>query len=69
MQALGELNLDSAAVRALIAERWQSHPTCSGGQAQDAESCLALIRDEPLVTPQAVAEDGRMQLVFSSFGG
>ncbi|WP_295075091.1 YiiX/YebB-like N1pC/P60 family cysteine hydrolase [Tabrizicola sp.] len=69
VQALGDLNLDSAAVRALIAERWQSHPACSDGQAQDAESCLALIRDEPLVTPQAVAEDGRLRLVFSSFDG
>ncbi|MES2542283.1 MAG: YiiX/YebB-like N1pC/P60 family cysteine hydrolase [Pseudomonadota bacterium] len=69
MQALGDLNLDSAAVRALIAERWQSHPACSDGQAQDAESCLALIRDEPLVTPQAVAEDERLRLIFSSFDG
>lgn len=69
VQALDDLNLDSAAVRALIAERWQSHPACSEGQAQDAESCLALIRDEPLVTPQAVAEDGRLRLVFSSFDG
>lgn len=69
VQALGDLNLDSAAVRALIAERWQSHPACSDGQAQDAESCLALIRDEPLVTPQAVAEDERLRLVFSSFDG
>ncbi|MES2813811.1 MAG: YiiX/YebB-like N1pC/P60 family cysteine hydrolase, partial [Pseudomonadota bacterium] len=67
VQALDDLNLDSAAVRALIAERWQSHPACSEGQAQDAESCLALIRDEPLVTPQAVAEDERLRLVFSSF--
>jgi Permuted papain-like amidase enzyme, YaeF/YiiX, C92 family len=66
-QRLGELNLDSAAVRALIADRWQSHPACSDGQAADADTCLALIRDEPLVTPQAVAEDARLRLVWSSF--
>lgn len=67
VQALGELNLDSAAVRQLIEERWQSHPACSDGQAANADRCLALIRDEPLVTPQAVAEDGRLRLVWSSF--
>lgn len=66
-QALGELNLDNAAVRALIEDRWQSHPACADGQAKDAKSCLALIRDEPLVTPQAVAEDARLHLVWSSF--
>jgi hypothetical protein len=66
-QRLDELDLSSVAVRALIADRWSSHPACADGQAQDAESCLALIRDEPLVTPQAVAEDTRLQLVYSSF--
>lgn len=66
-QRLGELDLDSAAVRALIAERWQSHPACAEGAADSAESCLALIRDEPLVSPQAVAEDGRLTLVYTSF--
>jgi hypothetical protein len=66
-QLLGELNLNSAAVRGLIEDRWQSHPACNDGQAQDAEECLALIRDAPLVTPQAVAEDGRLSLVYTSF--
>jgi Permuted papain-like amidase enzyme, YaeF/YiiX, C92 family len=67
-QRLGELNLDSDAVRGLVEERWQSHPACADGQAKDAQGCLALIRDEPLVTPQAVAEDARLTLVYTSFG-
>lgn len=66
-QSLGHLNLDSAAVRTLVEDRWQSHPACSDGQATDADGCLALIRDEPLVTPQAVAEDARLRLIWSSF--
>ncbi|HEY6918254.1 MAG TPA: YiiX/YebB-like N1pC/P60 family cysteine hydrolase [Tabrizicola sp.] len=66
-QRLGELNLDSAAVWQLLAERWQEHPACSDGKAADAESCLGLIRDDPLVTPQAVAEDPRLTLVYSTF--
>jgi hypothetical protein len=66
-QRLGELNLDSAAVRGLIEARWQAHPACAEGKAQDADSCLTLIRDEPLVTPQALTQDARLRLVWSSF--
>ncbi|MCU0903782.1 MAG: hypothetical protein MUE83_07890 [Tabrizicola sp.] len=67
VETLADLNLDSAAAQELIADRWQSHPACTDGQASDADACLALIRDAPLVTPQAVAEDTRLQLVWSSF--
>lgn len=67
VQRLSELNLDSAAARGLIAERWTQHPACADGQADSANACLTLIRDEPLVTPQAVAEDVRLTLVYSSF--
>jgi Permuted papain-like amidase enzyme, YaeF/YiiX, C92 family len=67
VQRLSELNLASAAARGLIAERWAQHPACADGRAASAETCLALIRDEPLVTPQAVAEDDRLTLVYSSF--
>jgi hypothetical protein len=67
VETLADLNLDSAAAQALIADRWQSHPACTDGQAEDADACLALIRDASLVTPQAVAEDTRLQLVYSSF--
>lgn len=38
------------------------------GEADGAEACLTPIRDEPLVTPQAVAEDGWLHQVHSSFG-
>ncbi|MCU0905583.1 MAG: hypothetical protein MUE83_17205 [Tabrizicola sp.] len=69
VETLADLNLDSAAAQALIADRWQSHPACTDGQAGTAEACLALIRDAPLVTPQAVAEDARLRLVWSSFDG
>jgi hypothetical protein len=66
-QRLGELNLDSAAARGLIEARWQAHPACAGGKADSADSCLALIQDEPLVTPQSVAEDARLRRVYTSF--
>jgi hypothetical protein len=68
VETLADLNLDSTAARALIAERWQSHPACAGGQAANAGQCLGIILDEPLITPQAVAEDPRLRRIHSSFG-
>ncbi|MGL4237009.1 YiiX/YebB-like N1pC/P60 family cysteine hydrolase [Tabrizicola sp.] len=68
MQKLSELNLGSTAAQALIGERWDRHPLCKDGQAGDAEACLALIQDGPLITPQAQAEDERLTLIYSTFG-
>lgn len=67
VQTLADLDLGSAAARDLISDRWPSHPACADGAAQDAESCLALIRAEPLVTPEALAQDARLRLIHSSF--
>jgi hypothetical protein len=66
-QTMAELNLDTNAARALIAERWQSHPACSEGKAKDAETCLTIIRTEPLITPKAVADDSQLRLIYTSF--
>jgi Permuted papain-like amidase enzyme, YaeF/YiiX, C92 family len=66
-ETLADLNLDSDAARALIAERWQSHPACADGQADSAKACMGLILNEPLVTPQAVAGDHRLRLIYTSF--
>jgi Permuted papain-like amidase enzyme, YaeF/YiiX, C92 family len=68
MQTLAALDLGGTAARALIGERWDSHPLCKDGQVADAEACLALIQDGPLITPQAQAEDDRLTLIFTSFG-
>lgn len=67
VETFADLNLDSSAARALIAERWQDHPACDKGQASDAEACLALLLDEPLITPAAVARDPRLTLIYTSF--
>jgi hypothetical protein len=67
VETLADLNLDTDAARALIAERWQTHPACEDGAASDASSCLALVLDEPLITPKAIALDARLQLVYTGF--
>lgn len=67
VQRLRDLNLNTAAATALIGERWDRHPSCKDGQATDAEDCLARIRDERLITPQAQSEDPNLTLIYSSF--
>jgi Permuted papain-like amidase enzyme, YaeF/YiiX, C92 family len=66
-QRLRDLNLDNAAALALVGDRWSRHPSCMNGQAQDAAGCLALILDNPLITPVAQSLDARLQLIYSSF--
>lgn len=68
-QALQDLNLSNAAALALVSARWDSHPDCRGGLAADAAACLALIRDDLLITPQAQSEDRKLTLIYSSFDG
>jgi Permuted papain-like amidase enzyme, YaeF/YiiX, C92 family len=66
-ETLQDLNLGSAAALALVAQRWDSHPDCRDGQAADATGCLAIIRDNPLVTPKAQAADPQLTLIYSSY--
>lgn len=67
-QRVSELDLDYAAVRSLIEQRWQKHPMCKDGRQPDFQSCYAVILDQRLITPVSIARDSRLKLVFSNFG-
>jgi len=64
-QPLRDLNIDAAAVTALIADRWRKHPDCKG--AASMTDCVQTIRDQPIVTPASIAEDTDVELVYSDF--
>jgi hypothetical protein len=66
VQHFAELNIADAAVRGLIAERWQRDPVCAE-RAGSADACLSLLLDREMITPAAVAADPHMQLVYSTF--
>lgn len=62
---VGELDLDARAVRALMAKRWRKHPACK--KEKRLEGCLAKIEDGRILPPGDLAEDERLELVFTSF--
>jgi Permuted papain-like amidase enzyme, YaeF/YiiX, C92 family len=66
VQTLGELNIDDAAVQALIAARWQDDPACAAG-GQDFEGCYALLMERAMITPAAIAMDPRLQRLYTDF--
>jgi hypothetical protein len=66
-QSIASLDLDNFAARKVIARRWERYPLCSNGQVKDADACLAVIKAQSLITPESVAQDRRLKLVFSNF--
>jgi hypothetical protein len=67
-QSIGSLDLDNFAARKVIQRRWQRYPLCAEGKAKDFESCLGIIKAQTLITPEAIARDGKLTLVFSNYG-
>lgn len=67
VERVKDLHIDNAAVRGLIEARWQRHPLCAAANAADFSSCYAIILDQTLVTPAAVARDPKLTTIFSNF--
>lgn len=68
VQHVSELDIDYAPVRALIERRWRAHPLCSKGKVDSFGACYALVLQQTLVTPVSIAQDPRLETVFSNFG-
>jgi hypothetical protein len=62
-----DLDIDNAAVRALIETRWQRHPLCIARGVKTFDTCYEIILDQQLVTPASIARDARLQTVFTNF--
>jgi hypothetical protein len=67
-QQIRDLHVDNFAVRGLIKERWQVHPVCKEQGANSYEACYKVIMDQKLITPQSIADDSRLDLVYSNYG-
>lgn len=65
---LGDLRIDTPEGRATFLSGWRDHPDCRAA-GLDRAACLALIRGQAVVMPSAIAEDPRLELVFSTFDG
>jgi uncharacterized protein YycO len=66
-QSVGTLDLDNFAARKVIGRRWQRYPLCADGKEKDFESCLRVIKSQTLITPEAIAVDGKLELIYSNY--
>jgi hypothetical protein len=67
MQRPRDLDIDNAAVRSRIQNRWQKHPLCLRRAATSFEACYEIILDQQLITPASIARDVRLETIFSNF--
>lgn len=67
VQKLKDLSLDSRAVKALIAERWEGYPPCRKAGVGSLEQCLPILYEEELITPVSISEDARLETVYSNY--
>lgn len=64
---ISDLNVDNFAVQKIIEQRWQDHPVCQEQGATDYETCYDVIMSQTIITPAALAEDKRLELIFSNY--
>ena len=65
VEALGDLAMDAPPARALLHARWAGHPACAG--AQTLAECLPALEAQELVTPEAIARDARVGVLYSDY--
>ena len=66
-QQIGSLDIDNSAARGLIEQRWNSYPLCRDGQVGDVDACMTVLREQHLITPQALADDDRVRLIYTNY--
>lgn len=64
-QKVSELDVDNPLVRKLVRSRWRQHPKCQKMQA--FEDCWRHLQQDELITPAQLAEDARLQRVYSNY--
>lgn len=66
-QKLSSLSMDNAPARRLVEKRWKKHPVCAARKAENFEACYQIILDGSLVTPVSMAEDEKLETVYSNY--
>lgn len=67
VQKIGELSVDNDTVRSLMRRRAGKYPPCIEAGATDFDACLPIMLEKKLITPQAIAEDARLEVVYSNY--
>ena len=67
-EKLKDLNFNNAAVQKLIEARWQNYPPCKNAGVKDMDSCIPIVLEQDMVTPESIASDAQLEMVFSNYG-
>lgn len=67
MQKVATLDLDNFAVKALLQERWGDDPLCQSQETNSYEKCLPVIKQQDIITPDAVARDPRLLTLYDNY--
>jgi hypothetical protein len=67
VQTVAQLNMNNFAVCKIIEARWQRDPLCRTG-LQSFQSCFAKIQEQSISTPVGLANDPRLQTIYSNYG-
>ncbi len=66
-EAVADLFVDNAAVDALMKKRWRRHPACRRAKAKSLASCWERAKQERIITPAKIADDGRYEVIASNY--
>ena len=67
IERVGDLRTQSTAVKNLIKERWKSYPICLDQGVDSYEGCYDIVMNQNLITPSSVAEDSRLEIIYSNY--
>ncbi|TAE34445.1 MAG: peptidoglycan peptidase [Alphaproteobacteria bacterium] len=66
VQKVSELNFDNMLVKKMIKQRWKNHPECKT-ENYNFEQCYERILHQELITPAAIANDARLEKIYSNY--
>lgn len=66
VQKISSLNMNNAAVKKLVEQRWERYPDCKA-RKYNFEQCYQYILDQDIITPASIAEDDQLQKIYSSY--
>lgn len=67
IEKIKNLEISNSATINLIKSRWQNYGPCISAGAKSYETCLPIVMEQKLITPVSIAEDPKLELVYSNY--
>ncbi|MCB1681074.1 MAG: peptidoglycan peptidase [Rhodospirillales bacterium] len=67
IQTFEQLQMDNTAVQILIYSRWKRYPPCLEKGIDLLDECLQFMYSQQVITPISIAQDPRLETVYSNY--